>query len=553
MRHNPLMDTPFMHDWVFHHAAATPTAPAIGSLTARLSYADLAERTAALATVLAGVGIGRGDRVLVALANSPAAIVAGLAANVLGATVLVASRGWGHEALGDIASRAGATVAFLEDRDARGWAQPVAAWPIRVLVEVGAGAGVAHPTSGIDEAPGTTRIRLRLPDHGAFGGDPPAAIDDLRAPASPDEAALIVFTSGSTGRPRGVIQTFANIDANTRSIVEYLALTAADRAILTLPLSYCYGRSVLQTHLFAGASVVLDNRGAFPRSIVDAMAAERTTGFAGVPLTFELFRRHLDPAEIHLPDLRYLTQAGGPMAPDTISWVRRSFAPTPLYVMYGQTEATARLSYLPPAMAERKPGSIGIPIPGVRLEVLDEADNVVEAGVTGELAAHGKNVTPGYLDEPDATAEILRDGWLRTGDLARRDTDGYLFLEGRVREFLKIGGHRVSPVRIEQAIARHPSVAEVGVVGRPDGLQGEVAVAAVVLWPGERLDPEALRSACEPVLARHEIPADFHGVARLPRNEAGKLLRGALAAQLAELPLHPTRPPSDRQNPAGQA
>ena len=134
--------------------------------------------------------------------------------------------------------------------------------------------------------------------------------------------------------------------------------------------------------------------------------------------------------------------------------------------MYGQTEATARLSYLPPERAEDKAGSIGIAIPGVELRVVDEHGRELPPGEVGELVARGANVTPGYLDEPEETAAILHDGWLWTGDLAERDADGFFFHRGRAKEILKIGGHRVSPIEIEQVIARHPDVAEAAVVGR---------------------------------------------------------------------------------------
>ena len=215
----------------------------------------------------------------------------------------------------------------------------------------------------------------------------------------------MLYTSGITGRPHGVIQTFRNIDANSRSIVEYLGLGPSDRAMLTLPLSYCYGRSVLQTHLLAGGSVFLEHRTAFPRTILETMAAEGCTGFAGVPLNFEMMKRQVDISTIDLSHLRYLTQAGGAMAPETISWVRESFAPAELFVMYGQTEATARLSYLPPARAAEKPGSIGIAIPGVELRVIDQDGRELPPGMVGEIVARGPNVTPGYLDEPDETSE----------------------------------------------------------------------------------------------------------------------------------------------------
>ena len=320
------------------------------------------------------------------------------------------------------------------------------------------------------------------------------------------------------------------MDANTRSIVEYLGLSGKDRALLALPLYYCYGRSVLQTHLLVGGSVFLEGRMAFPRTVLETLAAEGCTGFAGVPLTFEIVRRQVDVSAIEFPQLRYVTQAGGAMAPDTIEWVRSAFRPARLFVMYGQTEATARLSYLPPDRAEEKAGSIGIPIPGVELRVVDEQGRELPPGEVGELVARGANVTPGYLDEPKETAAILHDGWLWTGDLAERDADGFLYHRGRAKEILKIGGHRVSPIEIEEVIARHPAVDEAAVIGVRHELLGEAPLAFVVPRPGATSDEADLLRYCREQLPAYMVPVTFAFVDSLPRNESGKLLRMELAA-----------------------
>ena len=263
---------------------------------------------------------------------------------------------------------------------------------------------------------------------------------------------------------------------------------------------------MLQTHLLAGGSVFLDGRFVFPRVVMESIGAEGCTGFAGVPLTFEIIRRQVDLSTLAFPRLRYLTQAGGAMAPDTIDWVRQAFRPAELFVMYGQTEATARLSYLPPERGAEKRGSIGRPIPGVTLAVVDDQGRELPPGETGHLVARGGNVTCGYLDEPEATAAILHDGWLWTGDLARRDEDGFFFHQGRSKEILKIGGHRVSPVEIEQVVQRAPGVAEAAVVGRPDDLLGEVPVAYLVAQPGATPDPAELRRFCRERLPALQVP-----------------------------------------------
>jgi long-chain acyl-CoA synthetase len=522
----PAPGTPFLSDWLFFHAERSPDAAAVASHTARLTYGDLACRVRALAGHLAAQGIGPLSRVLLALPNTPATVVAGLALNALGATSVEVNRGWSAEVLGEIVTRSRVRHAFVWGGDARTWAAALAGRPIDHVWGVHRGPLPAALRDALAGVPATLLLEDGRVDPalGTAAGFPAPEL-------SPDAPALILYTSGSTGGPHGVIQTFRNVDANTRSIVAYLGLTAEDRALVTLPLYYCYGRSVLQTHLFAGGSVFLDNRTAFPRRILETLAAESCTGFAGVPLTFEMIRRQVDVRTIRFPHLRYLTQAGGAMAPDTIAWVRTAFRPAPLFVMYGQTEATARLSYLPPERAEDKAGSIGIAIPGVELRVVDEHGREVPPGAVGELLARGANVTPGYLDEPAETAAILRDGWLWTGDLAERDAEGFFYHRGRATEILKIGGHRVSPIEIEQVIARHPDVAEAAVVGVDDDLMGEVPGAVVVPRPGATPIQADLLRFCRERLPAYQVPVSFVIVDALPRNESGKLLRAALAAR----------------------
>ena len=516
------MQSPYLHEWVYRNAERTPSAPAIATPACRLSYGELADRVRQLAADLAESGCSAGDRVLIALPNRPATVVAALAVNTVGATAVEVNRDWTPAVLGDIVARIDVRRAFVAARDVRKWA---AAFNGRRLGQLWV---VAPSPRSEDAAFGivANEARVLLEDGRTVGGNSPP----LRQAARPDldTPAAVLYTSGSTGRPHGVVQTFRNIDANTRSIVEYLSLTARDRALLTLPLYYCYGRSVLQTHLFAGGSVFLDDRFAFPQVILETMAAEACTGFAGVPQTFEILRKVADLSSLPMPRLRYVTQAGGAMAPETTAWVRQAFSPAELFVMYGQTEATARLAYLPPERAADKPGSIGIPIPGVELRVVDAAGQSLPDGETGELVARGDNVTPGYLDDPDATAAILRDGWLWTGDLASRDDEGFFYHRGRTKEILKIGGHRASPVEIEQVVAGHPDVHDAAVIGAPDPVAGEVPIAFVVMREAATASEADLRRFCQERLPAYAVPRGFVPVGSLPRNEAGKLMRSEL-------------------------
>jgi acyl-CoA synthetase (AMP-forming)/AMP-acid ligase II len=203
--------------------------------------------------------------------------------------------------------------------------------------------------------------------------------------------------------------------------------------------------------------------------------------------------------------------------------------------MYGQTEATARLSYLPPALAKEKAGSIGQGIPGVELRVVGEDGTPLPPGEPGHLVARGANVTPGYLGAPEETAAILRDGWLWTGDLAWRDADGFFFLVGRAKEILKVNGHRVSPAEIEHHLARHPAVAEVAVVGVPDALGGEAACAVVVPHAGAEVKEDDLRRFCRESLPVHKVPRHVVFVDALPRGPSGKVLKAELRTRYSAL------------------
>ena len=507
---------PFAFDWVLERAGRAPEAPCLGTPSAQVSYGQLADRVRAFAAALDGGGVRAGDRVLIALPNSPAAVVASLGAQWLGAAAVEVSREWGEAPLHQIASQTRARVAVVLGRDAAAWGRAAA---VERFFAVHSG---SLPQRMADAFGRPSRW---LREDGTLESPPSG-----EAPAVRDEsaAALIVYTSGSTGVPRGVIQTHRNVAANTAAICEYLELTELDRAMAILPLFYCYGKSVLQTHLRAGASVFFDHRFMYPRVVLEALGEQRCTGFAGVPLTFELIRRQVDLGALDLGALRYVTQAGGAMHPETVRWARGAFHPARLFVMYGQTEATARLSFLPPERAAEKEGSIGRGLRNVELKVVRENGEEAEAGEEGHLVARGDSVTPGYFEAPEESAQILRGGWLWTGDLARRDADGFLFLTGRAKEMLKLGGHRVSPVEIEQALGSHPEVVEAAVVGLPDEVGGEQACAVVVRRPESAVTDAELKRHCRDRLPAFKVPKAIAFAAELPRTPAGKVARPEL-------------------------
>jgi long-chain acyl-CoA synthetase len=329
--------------------------------------------------------------------------------------------------------------------------------------------------------------------------------------AEPVDPALLLYTSGTTGHPKGVVLTHGNLLANTSSIVEYLGLTSADSIVNVLPFFHSFGNSVLLTHLAVGGKVIIENRFAFPNQVVQTMQALRPSGFSGVPTTFYILIHKSTFLQQNWSFLRYVSQAGGGMRIETVRQLREIMPNTDIYIMYGQTEASARLTYLPPDMLEKKLGSIGIAIPGVELKVME-----------GEIVARGPNVMAGYLNDPDGTAEVLRGGWLHTGDMARMDADGYLYIVSRKADFIKSASYRISPAEIEEVIAAAaPEVEDVAVIGVPDELLGE-AVAACVCCPVEKFDAAAIRDVCMAKLPLHKVPKYVIHETAIPRTASGK-------------------------------
>ncbi len=527
--------SPALCDWVFEHARERPDAPAIDSPGHRLSYGVLARRVRRLSRELHRLDVREHDHVLSLLPNSPAAVVASLAVQDAGAVSVEASREWTAERLAEVVRQSRPRLVVVGARDLGKVAGACRSAGVRSLLLVRR--DVPEPALDLPPIGATTAVltaggELEEREDGEEGGEEGEPTPAGAPGRDRSAVTLLLFTSGSTGTPRAVLQTVGNIEANTRSIVSALRLTEQDRAMLILPLSYCYGRSILQTHLYVGGSVFLAPGFAYPAVVVDAIRAERCTGFAGVPLTFELLRRQADLDLGSLRGLRYATQAGGAMSQATIDWARAALHPAELFVMYGQTEATARLTVLPPARATEKRGSIGVPIPGVELRIAGAAGEEVPHRSPGHLVARGPNVMPGYYGAPEETARTLRDGWLWTGDLAYRDEEGFYFLVGREKEIIKVGGHRASPAEIEAVLAQHPAVADVAVAGVQDALKGEVPGALVVVRVGARLtERELLRFSAER-LPGYLVPRTVRFASAVPRGPAGKVMRELVARAL---------------------
>jgi long-chain acyl-CoA synthetase len=349
---------------------------------------------------------------------------------------------------------------------------------------------------------------------------------ELTSNTPPDQLAEVIFTSGSTGEPKGVMISHKNLIANTASIVEYLNLTDRDTMLVVLPFYYCYGLSLLHTHIRAGGSIVLNNMFIMLGGIINDLKLFRCTGFAGVPTHFQILLRKSDSFKsAGFPDLRYVTQAGGKLHNAFISEFIESFPEIRFNVMYGQTEATARLSWLPPEKLPEKLGSCGKAIPGVKLKVADEQGNLVKQGETGEILAFGDNIMQGYYKDPESTAHTLKNGWLSTGDLANVDEEGYIYLQARKKEIIKVGGSRVSPKEIEEVIVSMPDIVDCTIEGIYDDILGEAMKATVIIKEHAKITADAIKTWCASRLASYKIPQHIEIKDKITISATGKKIK----------------------------
>jgi long-chain acyl-CoA synthetase len=478
-------------------------------------YRELRETVAKVASWLETRDVAVGDRVLLVAENTLFFVAAYLGTMKAGAVVVPVAPHASAEEIAQVVESAEPTVAFVQRKV---WDRlPESFTTIRVAVVDASPEKVSRGATSFES--------LLLESTGKPRADRIADADQLAA---------LMFTSGSTGKPRGVMLSHANIAANTRAIAEYLGLGSSDRVMAVLPMHYCYGASLLHTHLLVGGSVVIDNRFMFADKVLKRMIDLECTGFAGVPSHFQILLRSSSMKSMSFPKLRTVQQAGGKLADPLIRELVETLPHARIFVMYGQTEATARLSYLPPEELSAKLGSIGKGIPGVVLHVLDEDGAPVKGDAVGEIVAEGPSIARGYWRDEAGTAATFENGRLRTGDLARRDADGNIFIVDRAKDFLKCGGTRTSSLAIETVLFHVPEVVEAAVIAIPDDLLGEAPCAFVVVREGaSESDVETLaRAECTKRLAPELVPKMFRFEKSLPKTASGKLSKPALRALL---------------------
>ena len=480
----------------------------------RLDYRALDDRIARCAALLAAAGTLRGDRVALVLANRSAYLETVMAAARLAAIATpLNARLTAPELRGLLADAAPRLLLHEAGDEARMQeaCRDLAAPPRRIAC----GGSASEYERGLAQA---------APHHGI-------------EPVSPEDPMLLMYTSGTTGTPKGALLPHRKTLYNSLNAEAFFSLTSRDRVLVILPLFHSFGLKILALPaLHAGASVFLHAR-FDPLRTWHTVEAEGISFFGAVPTQLGALREALEApgsGPFDLRSLRFVFGAGAAVPVDLI----RAFERHGLVLQqgFGQTE-TSILCCLDARDAVRKAGSVGRPVTHAEVRVVTLASvekdpaawREAAVGETGEIVVHGPITMLGYWNNPEATAQTLRGDWLRTGDLATRDAEGFLTLVGRARHMYISGGENVYPAEIERVYAEHPAVREIAVVGVPDPKWGEVGCAYVVPAEGARIDSEALREWGSQRLARFKLPKRFVEVAELPRTETGKVQKHRLA------------------------
>ncbi len=486
-------------------AERSPDSPAIRLGEVELSYAELDDRSARLATLLREAGFEPGDRVGVMLPNVPEFPVAYYGVLRAGGIVVPMN----------ILLKRREIAFYLEDSGAKlllAWhgfageacdgAADAGAEPLEVEPAAFAAALAEHePTAGLAET-------------------------------DEEDTAVILYTSGTTGKPKGAELTHANLarnaDVSSRTTSE---IGAGDVVLGALPLFHSFGQTVaMNASLSVGACLTLVPK-FDPGEALATMQRDRVTHFYGVPTMFGALLHHPGREDFDTSPLRICITGGASMPVEVLHGFEEAFG-AKVMEGYGLSE-TSPVACSNHPDKERKAGSIGTPIEGVEMRVVDESDQPVAQGEVGEIAIRGHNIMKGYWQRPEATEEAMRGGWFHSGDIGRIDEDGYFYIVDRKKDLIIRGGYNVYPREVEEVLYEHPKIREAAVVGVPHDEWGEEIGAAVVLHPGEELSPEEVSAYVKERIAAYKYPRAVWFLDDLPKGPTGKILKREIEAPAA--------------------
>lgn len=483
----------------------------------KMSYAQLHGASNMFANALLKNGLERGQKVAMMLPNIPQFLVVYFGILKAGGVVVPLN----------VLLKAPEVAYHLEDSDS----VILVAW--EGFLEAAAGGYRETPTCKtfvVVNAPGSKN----LPSvEGATSLDAFMAQgkpDSILTQTMPDDTAVILYTSGTTGRPKGAELTHFNMFFNAWSSLKNLGVdyTEKDVTLMALPLFHSYGQSaVMNVAIGAGATLTLLAR-FDPIKAFEIIQRDKVTAFSGVPTMYFYMLNHPARKEYDLSSINKCTSGGSAIPVEVLSaWERETGVK--ILEGYGLSE-TSPVASFNVAFKPTKPGSIGEPLWGVEMKVVNEFDQELPVGEAGELLIRGHNVMKGYLKRPEATAEVMRGGWFHTGDVARMDEDGYFYIVDRVKDLIIRGGYNVYPREVEEVLYGHPAIAECAVIGVPDQALGEEVKAVIVLKQGQTATEEDIRAYCRERIASNKYPRIYEFMDELPKNATGKILKRVLKA-----------------------
>ncbi len=483
----------------------------------RISYATLNDLVNRLTSGLVKLGLEPGERVLVALENCPEFV-----------------------------------VAFYAVLCARGIVVPID--PLYTIHEVAVIARDASPALVICNPANIslfTELARELPIPRGFivtntneTGPNIYSYEELLARSSPtaspvrhkerDDMVEILYTSGNSGIPKGVMLTHSNLYSNATTFARFCGLTTQDRSLLVAPAYHSAAQTcVLHASLVAGAAVVIHEKWPGSRTVLQTIQDERITFFFGPPTMYVLLLEDPLAENFDLSSWKIAFCGGAHLPVQVFHAFEKKFG-LQITEGYGLTE-TSPVVCCNPVFGVKKPGSVGPPIPGVEVKIVDYEDQPLPAGQVGEIVVKGPNVMKGYLNQEEETRKVLRNGWLHTGDLGYMDEEGYVFIVDRKKNVIIRGGLNIDPREVEEVLYLHPQVFDAVVVGVPDPVMGEEVMALVMLRGQERMDPAELQAFCTQRLAPYKVPRKIQFIESLPKTTSGKLLKKELKLMLEHM------------------
>jgi acyl-CoA synthetase (AMP-forming)/AMP-acid ligase II len=466
-------------------AAENPSGPAVADDDVDLNNAEFLAAVQRTAAALQRHGVSAGDVVAIMLPNTASLVVALFAAWRLGAAVTPINPSLRPAEVNYQVSDAAAEVLIVQNPP-----------------DFDAGTPAVLTTADLATAePGPDLL------------EPPQPQDDALA--------LLIYTSGTTGRPKGVMLDHANLNAMCRSVIDGFMLTKADHSLLILPLFHVNGIVVgTLSPLLAGGRATVAGRFK-PATFFDRIEQSRATYFSAVPTIYTMLCGLPESVKPDTSSVRFAICGAAPASVELLEGFESRYG-IPLIEGYGLSEGSCA-STVNPLVGKRKAGTVGLPLPGQTIRLVDSAGKPVPEGEAGEVVIKGPNVMRGYLNRPEETAKTIVDGWLHTGDVGRFDEDGYLVLVDRAKDMIIRGGENIYPREIEAVVHQLAQIAEAAVIGRPHPVYGEEPVLFVSLHPGKSISVEEIRDHLAESLSKYKLPVEITILEDLPKNPVGKI------------------------------